>query len=199
MFRPSRLSALLLLLPLASACAEEDPTALEPPPALLSVAPQDGSVGVDPAGDVVLEFDHALRPGMEAYVDLHEGDLTGPVVPGVWVLADGGRTLRFTPDQPLKPFTGYTIHVGGGMWGADGQPVDLERHRTVHGGAWAPGSMMGEGWGGPGYGGGQGPAGGHHGPGDGPYGPGYGPHAGEGWAHPDNGTGGMTFTFTTGA
>jgi hypothetical protein len=129
-------------------------------------------------------------------VDLHEGDLTGPVVPGAWVMDEGGRVLRFTPDQPLKPFTGYTIHVGGGMWGADGQPVDLQRHQAHHGGDWAPGGMMGEGWGG--YGDGQGPGSGPHGPGDGPHGPGYGPHAGDGWSHPENGTGGMIFTFTTG-
>ncbi|MDT8369856.1 MAG: Ig-like domain-containing protein [Longimicrobiales bacterium] len=179
---PAALLAIPLLFAAGGCDGESSPVAADfETAALLSVAPQGGATGVTPGTDVVLDFDHPLRAGMEAYVDLHEGDVTGPEVPGAWSLSADGLRLSFTPDQPLKPLTDYTVHIGGGMMSRNGQPVDFERHGFGMGGDWATSGMMSGGMGGGGMGGQQG----------------Y--HMGEGWQHPTNGTYGMVFTFTTGA
>lgn len=154
----------------------EAPTALEGDVMLLSVAPQGGSVGVDPDASVVVTFDHAIMASMTAYAALHEGPVTGPEVAGAWSLSADGRVLTFTPAQALKQATSYTIHLGGGMEGEHGESMDFETHGAMHmGGQWATGGMM--------SGGMSGMDGSH-------------PHMGGGWSHP-NGTYGMTFTFTT--
>lgn len=181
--RPTALLALAVLV--AAACADDGtPTApLPDAPVLLSVVPQGGATGVDPTTDVVLSFDHPLMPGMEAYVDLHEGSVTGPEVPGAWSMHEDGMGLRFVPDAPLKPLTDYTVHLGGGMMGAQGQHADYQSHGPGMGGSWATEGMMQGGMGG-GMGGSMG---------------GPASHMGEGWQHPDNGSYGMIFTFTTGS
>lgn len=170
----------------AAACSDDDgPTAPDlDAPVLLSVVPQGGATGVDPDTDVVLRFDHPLMPGMEAFADLHRGDVTGPEVAGTWSMGEDGTSLRFSPDAPLSPNTDYTVHIGGGMMGEDGQHVDVQSHGPGMGGSWATGEMMGGG-----MGGGMGQPGGN----------GQGYHMGEGWQHPDNGSYGMVFTFTTGS
>lgn len=167
----------------ATACSDDDGVTtpdLEAP-VLRSVVPQGGATGVDPNTDVVLEFDHPLMPGMDEYVDLHEGDVTGPEVPGTWSMSDDAMRLTFSPDQPLTPNTDHTVHMGGAMMGQDGQHVDFESHGPGMGGHWATSGMMG--------GGGMG----------GPMGGQQGYHMGDGWQHPDNGSYGMVFTFTTGS
>ncbi|MFQ5535995.1 MAG: Ig-like domain-containing protein [Gemmatimonadota bacterium] len=109
---------------------------------LLSVIPAGGATNVDPNQPVTLEFNHALGAGMKDYVDLHEGDVTGPEVEGLWTVSADGRKLTFQPAQPLKPATTYTIHVGGGMMDEDGHLMNLEEHGSAMGGMWATGSMM---------------------------------------------------------
>lgn len=164
-----------------AACSEDgQPIAPElEPPVLLSVVPQGGATGVDPTTDVVLRFDHPLMSGMEAYIDLHEGSVTGPEVPGIWAMGDDGESLHFSPDAALKPLTDYTVHLGGGMMGTGGQHVNYQSHGPGMGGSWATGGMM------------QGGMGGSMGDPD--------SHMGQGWQHPDNGSYGMLFTFTTGS
>ena len=148
--------------------------------ALVAVAPQGGDTGVDPRAPVVVTFNHAIDPAMAEYAALHEGDVTGPEVPGTWTLSEDSTQLIFTQDEPLKAGTRYTIHLGGGMMDAEGHHVDMDENGTHMGGEWATGSMMGGGMSG-------GMSGGEHN------------HMGQGWEHPDNGSYGMIFTFTIAA
>ena len=141
---------------------------------LVSVVPAGGSTNVDPNGPVTVEFDHPMHTGMETYADLHEGDINGPTVKGTWVWSGDYTTLTFTPMQPLKPATTYVIHLGGGMMDAENDPVDFEHYGPGMGGEWATGDMMSSGSGGMMNGG----------------------HMGDGWQD-DDGTYGMTFTFST--
>ena len=144
--------------------------------ALVSVAPVGGATGVDPTEPVVVTFDHAIDPAMTEYASLHEGDVNGPEVAGTWSLSEDSTELTFTQDEPLKAGTEYTIHLGGGMMDAEGGHVDMGTNGTHMGGEWATGSMMGGGM-----------NGGQHG------------HMGGSWDHPENGSYGMLFTFTTAA
>ena len=141
---------------------------------LLSVSPAGGAIGVSATVAVRIAFDHAMGLGMDAFAALHEGDVTGPEVPGVWTFSGDRATMTFTPNEPLAPATPYVIHLGGGMLDDHGNAADLERYGIGMGGQWATGSMM-------------------MGPGDG------GAHMGDAWRHPGNGTYGMVFAFTTAA
>lgn len=149
--------------------------------ALLSIVPTGGATDVDPSAPVVVEFDHPMMPGMEAYALLHRGDVTGPEVAGAWRLGDDLRALTFTPSVPLEPGTTYTVHLGGALRDAGGRHVDIGAHGGHMGGVWATGRMMGGGMMG---GGTMGGAVGDR-------------HMGPGWQHPGNGSYGMVFTFTT--
>lgn len=173
---------LLALLTMA-ACSNDGPSAPDPTPdggtaLLVAVEPAGGSVGIGLDTDVTLEFDHAMDPAMSGYADVHEGDLTGPVVPGTWEWLDGHTRLRFTPSDALQAATTYKIHVGGGMMDEDGHMVDLETHGEEMGGTWATDTMM------------NGGMGGHMDPAE---------HSGGAWDDPSNGSHGMVFTFTTGS
>lgn len=197
---------ILLAAPLAAlllaGCAGGGPTAPdggddapEPPTGdetvLLSVAPEGGSSGVGVDTVITVEFSHPMDPDMSAYADVHEGELAGPEVTGAWEWLEGGTVLRFTPDGPLQPATDYLVHLGAGMTDAEGRRVDMAEHGPGMGGRWATDGMMGGGPGGMGPGGtgpgGMGPGGGMD-PSD---------HMGAGWDHPDNGSHGMVFVFTT--
>lgn len=178
------ISALLLV-----ACSEDGPTGVGPgaTPLLLSVDPPGGARDVSVGHPVTIEFDHEMAAGMEAYADVHEGDLAGPPVDGAWHWSGSRTRMTFAPDASLKPGTVYVVHLGGGMTDVHGTPVDLAEHGGPLGGEWATGSMM-DGWsGGPGMGG---PG---MGMGDGAP---YEGHMGEGWRHA-NGSYGMVFAFRT--
>lgn len=153
----------------ASACGND---AVAPAPRVIAVLPSGGATGVDPAAPIVVTFSHPMRPGMEQYAALHEGDVTGPTVPGAWAWSPDYTILTFTPGQPLRSQTGYTLHLGGGMRTAGGGYLDYGSCVGRHGGQWATSQMMG---GGMMSGGGM---------------------MGSGWRHP-NGSYGMVFTFTT--
>lgn len=109
--------------------------------ALVSVTPAGGAASVAPSAPIVIAFSHAMAPGMEMYVSLHEGDVTGPAVSCVAIWSSDRATPTFTPWAPLTSATAYTLHVGGGMKDADGNPIDLTAHGMM-GGQWASGSMM---------------------------------------------------------
>jgi hypothetical protein len=133
-----------------------------------SVVPAGGSVNVDPASAIVIEFSHAMMVGMEGYIALHEGDATGPIVQGTWVWSTDRSRVTLQPGGALKAATRYTIHVGGGMTDAQGRMIGFGDHGRHMGGQWATGQMMGGGNG----------------------------MMGSGWQH-SNGTYGMVFGFTT--
>lgn len=141
--------------------------------------PAGGATNVVVGDSVVVHFDHAVGPGMEAFAALHEGSVAGPLVPGTWGLSQDRTTMTFVPTSPLKPSTTYVIHLGGAMRDANGNVVDLQMHGAGMGGQWATQSMMS----------GMGTGMGGH----------TGTHMDAGWRHPTNGSYGMVFVFTTAA
>lgn len=196
----------LLAAPLAAlvlaACSGGGPTApdgggdpVDPPAGdetvLLGVAPEGGSAGVGVDTVITVRFSHPMDPGMSEYADVHEGELTGPEVEGRWEWLEDRTVLRFTPGGPLSPATDYVVHLGAGMSDAEGRHVDMAEHGPDMGGQWATDEMMGVGQGGSGPGG-MGPGGMGPGGGTDPSG-----HMGDGWDHPENGSHGMVFVFTT--
>lgn len=158
-----------------NAC-DDDPTgtASDDQVILTSVSPPGGAVNVDPGSPVVIEFDHPMAEGMEAYCILHDGGLNGPEVPGNWEWSHDHQRLIFTPDQPFEHAHEYMVHLGGGMQDGHGHHTDFERHGHGLGGEWVEEHMFGAG---------GGAMGGHH-------------RTGDGWQH-HNGMYGMTFSFTT--
>jgi hypothetical protein len=110
--------------------------------------------------------------GMEQYVVLHEGGVNGEIVPGSWTWSGDRTVLTFVPDQPLESHTEYAIHIGGGLMDVNGNVVSCQQGEGF-GGQWVNGGMMG---------------------GMGSVSSGM---MGHGWQHPDNGSYGMIFTFTT--
>ncbi|MEX2284115.1 MAG: Ig-like domain-containing protein [Gemmatimonadota bacterium] len=135
---------------------------------LAAVAPAGGSIGVMVTTKVTLQFTHAMRQGMEQYIAVHEGPVTGPLVAGAWSWSSDRRTLRLAPARPLAPLTLYTIHVGGGMQDTQNHMMGLDRNGMGMGGQWLSSAMMGSNTG----------------------------MMGAGWQHA-NGSYGMVFTFTT--
>ncbi len=128
---------------------------------------------------MTITFSHEM--GMQMYVALHEGaDVIGPEVDGTWSWSDNHTTLTFSPADPLKSQTAYTIHMGGGMTDDHGHTIDLEQHGHAMGGEWVTQQMMDDRT--------------KHG---GMMGMSGDDMTGPGWQHPDNGTYGMIFTFTT--
>lgn len=152
----------------AVACGN-DPAAPVDETIVASIVPVGGASGVDPAAPIVITFSHPMGPGMEAYVALHEGDVTGPEVVGTSSWNADRTQLTFTPEEPLKSQTQYTLHLGGGMRDAQDNPLGYEQCVGQHGGQWATQERMG----------------------------GMGSHMGPGWQH-ENGSYGVLITFTTG-
>lgn len=110
---------------------------------LLSVSPRGGAVDVVGMPDIALRFDQSMMPGMEQYLALHRGGLTGPTMPMNCNWSDGQKTLVCRPTQPLDSASAYTIHMGGGMMDADSRPIAMGRNGMGMGGNWATGGMMG--------------------------------------------------------
>jgi hypothetical protein len=123
------------------------------PVALQSVSPAGGAVEVSVTMPMVMQFSGPVGTGMERYVVVHEGSVSGPLVAGRWSWSEDRRTLTFTPDAPLQPRTTYVVHMGGGMLAANGSPLDYGPcvglgGRPVSGGMMggAGTGMMGPGW-----------------------------------------------------
>ena len=135
---------------------------------LLSVSPRGGAIGVSATPDIVLAFSRSMMPGMEQFVALHQGGVTGPEMSVRCSWSDGQKTMTCRPDAALTPGTHYTIHLGGGMMDADGRSADMDRYGMEMGGQWATTGMMG----------------------------GQGDMMGAGWKHA-NGSYGMVFGFAT--
>ena len=142
-------------------------------PALTSMIPTGGAMGVPVGSALEFHWGTPMGVGMEQYIDLHMGDLSGPVVPMSCAWSGDQTSLVCNPGSPLQPGTQYVAHVGGGLMDATGQVVDMNMYGPGFGGQWVQGGMMGPGHGGNGWG-----------------------MMGGGWRH-SNGAYGMAFTFTT--
>lgn len=167
------MSALVMALGVAACGAVDELTPNDGGPAVASVMPAAGAVGVNPAGPIEIRFTHPMMQGMEQYVALHEGETpAGPVVAGQWTWSEGRSLLRFTPGQPLRSGTRYVIHLGGGL--RDSMNRELDHGACSNQGAVTvtPEMMSGAGM------------------------MGNGGMMGQGWQH-SSGTYGMLFRFTT--
>jgi hypothetical protein len=141
--------------------------------AFMAVSPVAGASGVPVGSPITFRFSGAMGTGMEQYMDLHMGDLSGAEMPMscAW---SGDRTLvTCTPASPLASRTTYALHLGGGMMSAGGMAVDYTTYGPGMGGQWIMGGMLTGTHGGMGWG-----------------------MMGSGWRNA-NGSYGMAFTFTT--
>jgi hypothetical protein len=130
------LGALLLAAACGSSAGPPDDVTLD------ALAPAPGATGVSLSPSISLTYSAPMAAGMEQYLDLHEGGITGPIVPMTcgW---NGARTgLTCTPDAPLAAATGYLIHMGGGMHAQSGHGMDLDPWTSM-GGSWMMSGMMG--------------------------------------------------------
>jgi len=138
---PSLLGSLLLI----SACGNDvaAPNADSPRATrLTTLSPQGGATGVSPTVTMRIEFDGAMAAGIEQYVDLHQGDVSGAVHPMTCSWSADRSVLTCTPTTPLQSGTHYTLHLGAGMMSSAGSSVDMAPGLAM-GGAWMQGSTMG--------------------------------------------------------
>ena len=138
----------------------------------MSVSPAGGATGMAVGSPMTFRFNGAMGTGMEQYVDLHMGDLSGAEVAMSCAWSADRTLLTCTPGSPLASRTTYALHLGGGMTSAGGMAVDYTAGLST-GGQWIMGGMMTGTHGGMGWG-----------------------MMGSGW-HNANGSYGMVFTFTT--
>ena len=141
--------------------------------AFMSVAPTAGAASVALGSPITFRFSGAMGAGMEQYVDLHMGDLSGPGLAMSCAWSTDRTLLTCTPGSPLASRTTYAIHLGGGMVSAGGMAADYTTYGPGLGGQWIMGNMMTGTHGGMGWG-----------------------MMGGGWRNA-NGSYGMVFTFTT--
>jgi hypothetical protein len=125
---------------LAAACSDSSGPATTA--RLEAVTPVPGAVNVSTGTHVALVFGQPMMAGMEQYLDLHQGGVTGPVMPMSCVWSQDMATLTCTPGAPLAGGTQYTIHVGAGMTDAEGHRCGMGDW-TAMGGQWATSGMMG--------------------------------------------------------
>lgn len=179
---PRVLTSLLAAGALAATACADGPTTSAVTARIVVLVPTGGATGVDPAAPIVITFSHPMAAGMERYVALHQGDLTGPVVAMTCAWSAERTVLTCTPQAPLASATRYTLHLGGGMRDRTGGGLDYQQCIAQHDGQWATAAMMGHG---PGTGSGM----------DGGM-MGDSSMMGPGWRHA-NGSYGMVFSFTT--
>jgi hypothetical protein len=110
--------------------------------ALVSVSPAAGATGVAVNAPITVRFSGPMAAGMEQYLDLHLGDLSGPTV-GLACGWSADRTqLTCNPTSALASHTSYAIHLGGGLMSAGGTPLDYTTYGPAIGGQWIMGGMM---------------------------------------------------------
>jgi hypothetical protein len=140
--------------------------------ALMAVSPVAGASSVPGGSPITFRFSGAMAAGMEQYMDLHMGDLSGAEMPMSCVWSGDRTQVTCTPASPLAPGTMYAIHLGGGMMSSSGTAIDYTSGLGM-GGQWIMGGMMTGTHGGMGWG-----------------------MMSSGWRN-TNGSYGMVFTFTT--
>ena len=141
--------------------------------AFMSMSPAGGATGVAAGSPITFRFSGAMGAGMEQYVDLHMGDLSGAEVAMTCAFSTDRTLLTCMPGSPLASRTTYAVHLGGGMMSAGGTPLDYTTYGPGMGGQWIMGGMMTSSHGGMGWG-----------------------MMGNGWRNA-NGSYGMVFSFTT--
>ena len=109
---------------------------------LAAVSPAPAATAVATSTTVPLPFGPPMMAGMEQYLDLHQGGITGPVVPMSCGWSPDTTTLTCSPTNPLSPGTQYTIHCGAGMTDAQDHWMDMGEWTTM-GGQWVTSGMMG--------------------------------------------------------
>lgn len=138
-----RSGVLALCMALAAACA--DAITSGSGATILAVVPAQGASGVSPTAPVTVTFSHAMMPGTEAYVALHEGSVSGPAVAGASTWSEDRQTLTFLPATPLQPATTYVLHVAPTMTTAAGRRLDHAGCATLGGQSVTSGMMGGSG------------------------------------------------------
>ena len=141
MARRSR--GVVLFMVLATACA--DAVTSGRGPTILSVIPAQGASGVSPTAPVTVTFSHAMMPGTETYVALHEGSVSGPAVAGASTWSGDRQTLTFLPATPLQPARTYVLHVAPTMTTAAGRRLDHAGCAALGGQSVTSGMMDGSG------------------------------------------------------
>jgi hypothetical protein len=85
--------------------------------ALMSVSPADGATSMAVGSPMTFRFSGSMGAGMEQYVDLHTGDLSGAEVTMSCAWSADRTQLTCTPGSPLASRTTYALHLGWGMMG----------------------------------------------------------------------------------
>ncbi len=127
---------------LLDACSDST-TQPSPATSLVQVVPQGGATGVASNTALVLEFSGTMGMGIEQYLDLHQGPVTGPVMPMTCSWSGDRTVLTCVPNTPLQGQTDYTMHVGAGMMDANGRAAVMEQPGMGMGGQVVTGGMMG--------------------------------------------------------
>ena len=95
-----------------------------------------------PHGSMTAQFNGAMMAGMTSFMDLHQGDITGPVVPITCTWSSDRSTMTCTPNAALQPGSQYTLHMGAGMVASNDMPVDMSPGLGM-GGEWMTSGMAG--------------------------------------------------------
>ncbi|HUL50652.1 MAG TPA: Ig-like domain-containing protein [Gemmatimonadales bacterium] len=109
---------------------------------LESVAPAGGATGVSPTASVVVTFSSSTRSGMELFVSLHQGSVTGASIAHTATWSPDHSTLILLPSPPLQAGKQYTVHIGGGILDKFGNAVDMSQNGLNLGGLWATPALM---------------------------------------------------------
>ena len=141
--RPAAPLAAVAMLLLIQACSGQGPIAPAVGTVLESVTPAAGSTAVDPSAPITIRFSGPMAAGMEQYLDMHQGDVSGPIVPMNCTFSTDRTTVTCVHGQPLQSGATYTIHMGLGMMDGQGQPVEVEPEGLAMGGTLVRGQMMG--------------------------------------------------------
>ena len=112
-------------------------------PTFMSVSPHGGAAGVATNTTIEFAFGTGMGPGMEQYVDLHQGGPDGTIVPMSCAWSSARTSLTCSPHEQLRSHTPYWIHLGGGMRTGRGNPVGFGPYGPMYGGQWVSAPMMG--------------------------------------------------------
>jgi hypothetical protein len=136
-----RFAAIVLVAALAIACSDSSSPSTTSATALDAVTIGPAST-THPGGTVAMAFNGTMMTGMEQYVDLHQGDTTGALVPMTCAMSTDRAMITCAPNAALTPGADYTLHMGAGMMGSNGRPVDMSAGMGM-GGTWMTSGMMG--------------------------------------------------------
>jgi hypothetical protein len=100
---------------------------------LTGVLPHD-SVAADLVEDIRIVFSGAVAEGSSEFVDIHAGSTRGEAIEANCGLTSADAIISCEPVEPFEAGQEYWIHVGGGIRGFNGNPVDLTALGTLLGG-----------------------------------------------------------------